>query len=416
MTRATGGPHPGRRARSVRRHVAAIEQRDGHLSQQSLIVAAALLLLSTASVAFGADPAPAPSVQPSPSSSAQPAAPPAAQPAPANPPPQQPATPESPAALPVAPAEPDESTGPNKPKTWLDQSQTFVYDSVWRSAMWFDRMFGSRAPDVAYAQASGSIAPAILWDQFNGFRELLRFHADVPLPQLNDRFSAFIGRVNPAEYVSESARNSGAFPNSLTPTEQDQTLLGISYAEPARQGYRFDAGAGVHIALPFDPYIKGSFIYERGMPSEGVFGAREILFWQNSQGGFGATTRLDYERLASQSLLMTVTGSTTIAQRTFGWASYGTFDAYYALPGRRALALELSIDGSSHAPVPIHDYGYKIAFRRSVFRDWLVLEVRTSLDWPKVFPYQHRSASFGVGVGFEMFFGTDQFLARPVTF
>ena len=44
------------------------------------------------------------------------------------------------------------------------------------------------------------------------------------------------------------------------------------------------------------------------------------------------------------------------------------------------------------------------------------MEVRTSLDWPRDFIYQRRSASFGIGLGFEMMIGTDEFLARPITF
>jgi hypothetical protein len=49
-------------------------------------------------------------------------------------------------------------------------------------------------------------------------------------------------------------------------------------------------------------------------------------------------------------------------------------------------------------------------------RDWLVMEVRGSYTYPKDFPYQDREGTWGVGLGFEMFFGTDEFLARPVTF
>jgi len=311
---------------------------------------------------------------------------------------------------------PAESTTPKPTTDWLDSTQETVYSGVWHSAMWLDRMFGSREPDVAYAQTSGSIAPAVLWDQFNGFREQLRFHADVPLPQLNDRLHAFLGRVNPDEYISESQRASGAFANSLTPLTEDQTILGISYYTPQQQGGRFDAGAGVRVTWPPDPYVKGGYIYELGAPDRGVFGWREILFYQDSQGGFGATTQLGWERLLGPNLLVRWTGSTTIAQRSYGWKSYSTFDAFRAFSDRRAVALELYIEGTQHAQVPLYDYGGKVAFRHRLFRDWLIMEVRTSLDWPKLYAYQQRKASWGLGLGFEMFFGTDQFLARPVTF
>ena len=66
--------------------------------------------------------------------------------------------------------------------------------------------------------------------------------------------------------------------------------------------------------------------------------------------------------------------------------------------------------------MPLGDYGLKLAYRRSVARDWLVLETRVSLTFPKDDPWQSREANLGIGVGLEMFFGTDEFLARPVTF
>jgi hypothetical protein len=44
------------------------------------------------------------------------------------------------------------------------------------------------------------------------------------------------------------------------------------------------------------------------------------------------------------------------------------------------------------------------------------MESRVSLTFPREELFQVREATFGVGIGFEMFFGTDEFLARPVTF
>jgi hypothetical protein len=66
--------------------------------------------------------------------------------------------------------------------------------------------------------------------------------------------------------------------------------------------------------------------------------------------------------------------------------------------------------------VPLHNYGWKLAYRRAILRDWLVLEVRTSLNFPQDYTYQTRQPSWGLGIGFEMTFGSDVFLARPITF
>ncbi len=316
-------------------------------------------------------------------------------------------------------AVPSESTGPLLPEKlpWLDDVHDFVYGTVWRSAMHFDRLFGSEEPDVAYEQASGSVAPALLWDRYDGWRTLLRFIGYVPLPQLSESFHAFIGRVNPEEFISESQPASGAFPNPYAPYPQDKTLLGIQYAQPQQQGAQWDAGVGLPVTLSrFDPYVKGGYLYQRGDPERGVLQWRQDLFYQDSQGGFGVTSRLDLQRLVSEGLLLAWTGSTTYAQRSYGWRSFSTLDAYLAFRNRRALVAELEVDGATQAPVPLHDYGWKIAYRRTILRDWLVLEVRTGLDFPKNYVFERREPSWGLGVGFEMMFGSDVFLARPITF
>jgi hypothetical protein len=317
---------------------------------------------------------------------------------------------------PIESSGPEESNTPDQRYAWLDSVQDTVYNTLWRTAMHVDRWFGSQEPESAYQKISGSIAPALLWDQYNGFRELVRFHADVPLPQINERFHAFIGRVNPEEFISESQSASGAFANPFAPAPQDQTLLGLQYQEPVRQGARWDAGVGLPVRLSFDPYVKGGYVYSRGRAEQGVLSWRQDLFYRDSQGGFGLTNRLDLQRLFGEHLLLGWTGSTTMAQRSHGWRSYSTLDAVLALRERRALDLQLSIDGITRAPVALHDYGAKLAYRRSVLRNWLVLEVRTSLDWPKDFVWQERKASWGVGAGFELYFGNAQFQARSVTF
>jgi hypothetical protein len=262
---------------------------------------------------------------------------------------------------------------------------------------------------------SGSIAPALLWDEFDGFQPKVRFRVNLPLPALNNRFNAFIGRVDPDEYVTERAPESGAFQRQYGPATEDQTLAGIVYHTPEKQGSRFDAGAGIRVRLPLDPYVKGAYVFEHGKSEDGLFSFRETAFWQNSQHA-GVTTRVDLERIFAERWLLRWTTSATISEKSDGVFGYSAVTALLGLPNRRAVAAEIGFDGEADADVPLHEFGLKTAFRQSVYRDWLILELRSSLTWPKEDPAAARKPSWGVGVGFEMFFGTEQFLARPVTF
>jgi len=297
---------------------------------------------------------------------------------------------------------------------WIDRAHQGVFNAVWRSAMRMDQWFGATADESAYMETSGSIAPALLYDEFDGFKPRFRFQVDVPLPQLNERFHAFIGRVNRDEYVTERQPGSGAFARQYGPVEDDETLFGIRYREP-KQGGRFEADAGLRLRSPLDPFVKGSYRFNRGTSETTLFSLRETVFWQNSEK-FGLTTRADLERVFENMWLLRWTLSGTISQRTEGVRGYAAFNAIKGLPDRRAICAELFTEGENDAEVPLADYGVKLAYRRSISRDWLVLETRLSLTFPREHLWQEREASWGVGVGLEMFFGTDQFLARPVTF
>lgn len=298
---------------------------------------------------------------------------------------------------------------------WIDRTQRWVYTSVWRSAMRIDGLFGPVGEQWRYEQTNGSITPAMLWDEFDGWQPQLRFRVNLPLPRLDERFGAFIGRVNRDEYVTEREEESGSLPRQYGVVDDDQTIFGIAYREPWRQGWRFSGGGGVRVSLPPDPYLKGSFIYETGNPRRLLLNLRETVFWQNSER-LGITSRIDLARLFGERWLVRSTASATVSQESEGMRGYATLLALRSLRGRRALAGELFLTAETDAEVPVRDYGVKLAYRQSLARSWLVLELRTSLTWPRELTVQSREPSLGVGVGMEMYFGTDEFSAQPVTF
>jgi hypothetical protein len=301
------------------------------------------------------------------------------------------------------------------PSPWLDRMHEGAYDLVWRSAMRIDRMFGSVYDEHAYQRVTGSVAPALLWDEFDGFDPRFRFNVNLPLPRLNERFNAFVGRVDPDEYVTERSQQSGAFHRQYGPRSEDETLLGLAYYEPRKEGFRFDAGAGIRLKFPLDPYVKGGLVYERGSLDSLLLGFRETGFWQNSEG-FGTTTRFDLQRFFPDAWLVRWTTSGTISQESEGVKGYSSLMALHGLSENRAIAMAVGFNGEMDADVPLQDYGVKFAYRQRVSRDWLVVELRTSLTWPREELWQEREASWGVGLGFEMAFGNEEFLARPVTF
>jgi hypothetical protein len=299
--------------------------------------------------------------------------------------------------------------------TLLDRAHYGLHSLVWHSAMLLDRMFGPPHREEEYQEASGSVAVAVLWNQFDHFQTRTRFRVNLPVPRLSERFHAFIGRVNRDEYVTERTAPSGAFPLDRGFADEDETLAGLNYRAPSRRNGSFDAGAGLRLRSPLDPYVKAGYRYHLPVGKGWDANFKETLFWQNSEK-FGATSRVEFERMLDSKWDVRWTLSGTISQKSAGVRGYSTLRFSRMFSTRRAVIIEAGIDGESRAPVALHEFGLKVAYRRSIIRNWLVLETRTSVTWPQEFPDQSRKPSWGIGIGVEMFYGTEAFTARTVTF
>ena len=171
----------------------------------------------------------------------------------------------------------------------------------------------------------------------------------------------------------------------------------------------------MRLRTPLDPYLKGDYTYVYGSPRALLFTYRQTLFWQNSEN-IGTTTRIELDHFLSEKTLLRFASAATLSQKSSGLRGFAAFSALRTLADRRSLTGNVSIDWESRAPVALHDFGLIIAYRQSVHRDWLILELRSSLNWPKETLGAARAPSWGLGVGVEMLFGTTQFQARSVTY
>ena len=287
---------------------------------------------------------------------------------------------------------------------WLDRMQSRLYRTMCLSAARFDGFFGNESFDAEYQATNGSLSIGTVWDQRNHWDPSVRFRLRARLPQLNKRFNAFIGRSDFEEEVTGSRDDFDSLPRQFGRQSDDAVLLGLGYSQPGRGGGYFDAGIGAKLAFPMDPYVKGRYRLALPFFERNVLRLSETLFWQDSEG-FGATTRWDLERLLSEKFLARWTSSGTLSQKSDGIRWFSTTTLYHNLGGGRALAYQAGISGESRRDVPIIDYGLQLIFRKSIFKEWLFLELRSSITWPRETLIERRERNLGVGVALEMQFG-----------
>lgn len=287
---------------------------------------------------------------------------------------------------------------------WIDRMQAGLYRRTCLMVAGFDGFFGNARFDDQYEATHGSLAVGTLWDERDHWDPSVRFRVSVRLPQLSARANAFVGRGDPEEYVTELRDDFDTLPRQFGDAEDDAVLLGLGYRQPGTAGGHFDASVGAKLDWPPAPYAKVAYFIAQPLLERNLLRFRETLFWRD-EDGFGSTTRVDVERLLTEDLLVRWTGLGTYSQETEGLRWFSNLTLYQNLGDRRALAYQVGASGESENDVSLTDYGLRVIYRRSVYRDWLILELRSSVGWPQETLSESREANWGAGVALEMQFG-----------
>jgi len=273
------------------------------------------------------------------------------------------------------------------------------------SSAWLDSLGGDQFRYDQYRATYGTISAGGLWSDYDGFDPRLRFRVRLQLPQWDERISAFAGRVGTDDYISDTEGDFEALPTRQFGTlEEESVLVGLGYSSPERTGNDFDFGVGVRVDLPPDPYARARYEIVRAFGEHYVFTARETVFWQNTEG-FGTTTRFYLDRGISDKLLLRWTNLGKYTEETVGLEWYTQLTLFQSLNERTGLAWQLQTEGETDNEVQLTRHSARLILRRQLTWDWLFLEVRGGVSWPRRRVIEERKASPEVGVALEMQFG-----------
>jgi len=273
------------------------------------------------------------------------------------------------------------------------------------SSAWLDSLGGDQFRYDQYRATYGTISAGGLWSDYDGFDPRLRFRVRLQLPQWDERISAFAGRVGTDDYISDTEGDFEALPTRQFGTLEDEAVLvGLGYSSPERTGNDLDLGVGVRVDIPPDPYAQARYQVVRAFGQHYVFTARETVFWQNSEG-FGTTTRMYLDRALSDTLLLRWTNLGKFTEETIGLEWYTQLTLFQSLNERTGLAYQLQTEGETDNEVQLTRHSARLILRRQLTWDWLFLEVRGGVSWPRRKVIEERKASPEIGVALEMQFG-----------
>lgn len=289
--------------------------------------------------------------------------------------------------------------------TMLERVRRRLTITACASSAWLDGLFGNQLHYDEYRATYGSVSTGTLWSDYDGFDPRVRFRARLQLPQWNERVSAFAGRVGEEDYVSDTEGDFDALPTrQFGGVEDESVLLGLGYSSPSKTGNDFDAGVGVRVDLPLDPYAQTRYEIVRTFAEHYVFRARETVFWRNSEG-FGSTTRFNIDRALSDRFLVRFNNVGKFTEETRGLEWVSEMSLFQSIGARTGLAWQTYMTGVTDNEVPITRYGARLIMRRQLNIEWLFLEVRGGVGWPRMFIHEQRDPSIEAGIALEMQFG-----------
>jgi len=287
---------------------------------------------------------------------------------------------------------------------FLDGTQEWIYQATCRTAAWFDGFFGNARYDERTGETFGRVGVSGFWDQLDGFDPSLRFRATFALPSVRDRASLMIGRGDEEEFVEERSTKYDAIPGNFNTIEQESFLVGLGFTGDKRKGFKLSIGARVR--LPPEPYIKLRYRKHFALTESTLFSVRPIVYWQTEEK-LGSTLHLSLDQMLTERLMLRWSNYGNVAQgedvQGLEWES--SLFLFQALSNRRAMTYRALIVGETKAEVPLNNYGFELRYRQRVLREWLFLELVGGVTWPQYTLDQPRDVNFGIGAGFEMYFG-----------
>jgi hypothetical protein len=310
-----------------------------------------------------------------------------------------------PEATPVEQAEFDDEAQLEK-EPLLDRTQRTVDSLVLGTARRVDNLFGSTGVEEEASITRGRLSVGGQWDQRDGFRSRFRLRARYRLPALSERTALLLGRGDADDLIDGSGDdNVDTLPNRFNDFEDEDWLLGIGYSRDAmlRRGWSF--GGGVRIALPLEPFVRATYRWNRNFGDQWLWRVEPRVFVQ-SQRGAGVSFQNTVDYAASQSWLFRSWSIGVVEEEVDGLSWTSKLIAYHNLNRKSAFSYAVYGVGETQFEVPLKDYGIELRYRRQIAREWLFIELLGRLNWPREFVEEVRESNWGVGIEFELQFGT----------
>ena len=295
---------------------------------------------------------------------------------------------------------------PKNRDDWLELVRSGIEYSICASSYRVDSFFGNREEEeiVEAEEVYGRLRLGTYWDEEKGFDPEFRLIATYPLPRLERRARAVVGRGTDEELI-EGAPREVTQAQALSGDDEDVNwLLGLGIDRIRSRNSRLSFGAGIKLQNPINPYVKATYRYYKPVTDDFMLRFQQVVYWEY-EDGLGATTRADAEWLLNEGRILRWGNYFKIHDNTDGLAWNTNLSLYQRIGHGRAIALRGLVRGETGKDVHPTKYQLVTIYRQQFLRDWLFFELYGGASWVRRELEDPREFVPELGLVFEIVFG-----------
>lgn len=294
----------------------------------------------------------------------------------------------------------------NPGKAWIDGVRSRTHGRLCRSVKWIDGLFGDEY-DFNDKDFRSKVSIGFRHDEADGLDPRLRIRIKTKLPNVSDRFNAFIGRVEEDSFISNTEVNQDRLNAvGLRSNDDDEAewLVGLGYRNPNARSNGFDYSVGAKLSHGLNPYAKIAHRY--------LFTPNESSYWRTTQTGFwrrdegyGFSSNLDYTRLFTDRDILEWDTRVKYTEDSSQWEWVTGTTWHHSFTKKKGISSRIYVRGEEENEVAIPEYGLTFTYVRPFLRPWLFVEAGVDFRWEKEVEDNPYESVVRFGLQFEMLLG-----------
>ncbi|MBA1146941.1 hypothetical protein H0Z60_07680 [Ectothiorhodospiraceae bacterium WFHF3C12] len=266
--------------------------------------------------------------------------------------------------------------------SYIEGAQRAFSGDIVQTGRWLDGFFGS---DVLDADQEGSVLRLGFSTELKrgGLQWEPEVRLQLELPRTEKRFNFYLESTVEDAFTADESEPVGvaAAVDPAREEDEDDFIAGFEYVDSWAEFLNFRAGAGVIVQWPPNPFtrmrIRRSFFLGDWQLRLG-----QELFWSHDRGP-GTETEMLWQHPMDEVHFFRAQTDATYLERD-DTVYYGQqFLISRRLAPRQGLLYRLAFYSQSDEGTPFTRVVYDLRWRRPVYSDWVLMELRPGFDFPR---------------------------------